>query len=219
MGAPKKMIWYVVRDRRAVKNHDAPVTNLMPGTTRRYPPPRLEQSLHDDDVPPRPIELPMALISAHFPEAELSKEGAARGVLREHPRQQLRQPRVPRRRDEVGHRDPPRAPSARSPLDVHREVGVTRVAAPSARRRRRSEGDDPSFLLDDDDRVRSLEPREDVRLGSTGRLERGDSILDPLAVYPRDLDRIRSGRAPRRKTRLHGEIVADGFAFFQNFGT
>src|SRR5262249_38189435 len=146
---------------------------------------RAEQSLDDDAIAPLAIELAVALVHTHDPEAASLVENEARGVLRENPRHDLPEPALAVGATECFERHTTGAGAARGARDVDRMFGDARIGAPVAIRPSTRPGDGLAVALDDY-RRETIRFLDELRLDLFGcarlRLEGRDPVRDAFVV-------------------------------------
>src|SRR3989454_11049713 len=106
-----------------------------------------QEPLDDHAVLPDAVELSVLGVYPDLPEPERATHGAARVVLREDARHELREAGALGRREQLAECQPPDAPAPRLPRDVDRELGHARVALARPVGRGPGEPDDPSRVL------------------------------------------------------------------------
>ena len=89
-----------------------------------------DEALNDYHVPPAPVEPGVLLVDPDLPEAHRAQQGAARGVLREDPGDELPEARRFCRLDQGPERQTPRPTPPVVPLHIDGELGNPPVVLP-----------------------------------------------------------------------------------------
>src|SRR5262245_35590042 len=158
-----------------------------------------EQAFHDDAVAPLPVELAVALVDAHDPEAAPLVEGAAGEVLREDARDDLPEASLGVELTERVQGHAAGAGAASGPCDIDRMLGHAGVGGTAPVRAGAGPGDDLLVSLGHHRGIPIAlvgEQGGDL-LGLPGfGLERRDPIGDALVVDRRDGGGIGQRRGP-----------------------